>query len=254
MLSRLLVPEFCHSPCSPSSFGGPQPPAKVTDPLGTVMRKLAPCLTLLFLQLSQAAHVPFQACAVGTRFNCLARDGTWIDKDPTCRHARPIFGLTLPGKRGKRLGNAKKGAATLDPFSSILVGMGQNSKHIKTPAWQRSNNETGRRILPNFQEYRKDRKVRKKCQETMVDALHLHTGVSIKWGYPNSSLSHPLSPSSSPYPNSWMVYGKSEHQMDDARRYPHFRMDRKPPHLWEILGSPKLGQSPARHLGLILRF
>lgn len=102
------MPEFCHSPCSPSSFGGPQPPAKVTDPLGTVMRKLAPCLTLLFLQLSQAAHVPFQACAVGTRFNCLARDGTWIDKDPTCRHARPIFGLTLPGKRGEKIGKRKK--------------------------------------------------------------------------------------------------------------------------------------------------
>jgi len=143
----------------------------------------------------------------------------------------------------------------LDPFSSILVGTGQNSKHIKTPAWRRSNNETGRRILPNFQEYRKDRKVRKIARKPWWMLYNLHTGVSIKWGYPNSSLS--LSPWSSPYPNSWMVYGKSEHQMDDARRSPHFRMDRKhmkPPHLWEILGSPKLGQSPARHLGLILRF
>ena len=182
------MPEFCHSPCSPSSFGGPQPPAKVTDPLGTVMRKLAPCLTLLFLQLSQAAHVPFQACAVGTRFSCLARDGTWIDKDPTCRHARPIFGLTLPGKRGKGLGNEKK-VLRLDPFSSILVGTGQNSKHIKTPAWRRSNNETGRRILPNFQEYRKDRKVRKIARKPWWMLYNLHTGVSIKWGYPNSSLS-----------------------------------------------------------------
>jgi hypothetical protein len=92
------------------------------------MRKLAPCLTLLFLQLSQAAHVPFQACAVGTRFSWLARDGTWIDKDPTCRHARPIFGLTLPGKRGKGLGNEKKGAAT----RSFLINFGGHGSKLKT--------------------------------------------------------------------------------------------------------------------------